>query len=142
METLAERVTAEGAAVVCALTGTPGVGKSVLAASYAWACQHARWPVVAWIAAESEEQILAGLAALAERLGKRSADDNAHTAASRAKNWLAAADRPCLVVFDNAADPALIRRWCPSTGAGGHHLPQCRLQSGIRTRGGRRLHPR
>ncbi|MFB9681669.1 tetratricopeptide repeat protein [Streptosporangium vulgare] len=114
---LAEQVAARGAAVVCALTGTPGVGKSVLAASYAWACQAARWPVVAWIAAESQEQILTGLAALAERLGVRGADDDAHTAASRAKNWLAAADQRCLVVFDNAADPELVRRWCPATGA-------------------------
>jgi hypothetical protein len=41
------------------------VGKTMLAASYAWACQAARWPVVAWIAAETTEQIHIGLAALA-----------------------------------------------------------------------------
>lgn len=42
-----------GAVVICALAGTPGVGKTLLAASYAWACQAANWPVVAWIAAET-----------------------------------------------------------------------------------------
>ncbi|MFC7650369.1 hypothetical protein ACFQX6_66060 [Streptosporangium lutulentum] len=114
---LDEQVAQQGAAVVCALTGTPGVGKTLLAASYAWACQAAGWPLVAWIAAETEDQILAGLDALAARLGVRSADDDAVVAAGRAKAWLAGADRPCLVVFDNAAQVEVVRRWCPATGA-------------------------
>src|SRR5687768_14733962 len=95
-----------GAVVICAVSGTPGVGKTMLAASYAWACQAARWPVVAWIAAESPDQILTGLAALAERLGERRPDDDAATAAVRAKAWLAATTRPALLVFDNATDLA------------------------------------
>ncbi|MFB9966851.1 hypothetical protein [Sinosporangium siamense] len=37
----------------------------MLAASYAWACQHAGWPLVAWIAAETPDQIVTGLAGLA-----------------------------------------------------------------------------
>ncbi|GGP14154.1 tetratricopeptide repeat protein [Nonomuraea glycinis] len=106
-----------GAAVICAVGGTPGVGKTILAASYAWACQAERWPVVAWIAAETTAQIHTGLASLAQRLGERRADDDAATAAARAKAWLAATERPALLVFDNAADPETIRRWCPATGA-------------------------
>ncbi|MEU6786673.1 tetratricopeptide repeat protein, partial [Nonomuraea angiospora] len=106
-----------GAVVICALGGTPGVGKTMLAASYAWACQAARWPVVAWIAAETTDQILPGLAALAERLGQRHADDDAATAARRAKAWLAATTRPALLVFDNATDVTTVRRWCPATGS-------------------------
>ncbi|MFG1967624.1 tetratricopeptide repeat protein [Nonomuraea sp. NPDC049028] len=106
-----------GAAVICAVGGTPGVGKTLLAASYAWACQAGRWPVVAWITAESTERIHTGLAALAERLGQRRADDDAVTAAGRAKAWLAATTRPALLVFDNAADVAAVRAWCPATGA-------------------------
>ncbi|MET7339239.1 tetratricopeptide repeat protein [Nonomuraea sp. NPDC005650] len=106
-----------GAVVICALGGTPGVGKTMLAASYAWACQAAHWPVVAWIAAETTDQILAGLAALAERLGERRADDDAAAAAARARAWLAATTRSALLVFDNAVDVALVRRWCPATGA-------------------------
>ncbi|MFG1967627.1 tetratricopeptide repeat protein, partial [Nonomuraea sp. NPDC049028] len=107
-----------GAAVICAVGGTPGVGKTMLAASYAWACQAAGWPVVAWIAAETVDQITTGLAALAERLGQRQADDDAAAAAAaRARAWLAATTRPALLVFDNATDVALVRRWCPATGA-------------------------
>ncbi|MEV0831410.1 tetratricopeptide repeat protein [Nonomuraea rubra] len=106
-----------GAAVICAVAGTPGVGKTLLAASYAWACQAARWPVIAWIAAETTDQIMAGLAALAERLGERHPDDDAAAAARRARAWLAATARPALLVFDNATDVAAVRRWCPATGA-------------------------
>ncbi|WP_283134408.1 tetratricopeptide repeat protein [Rhizohabitans arisaemae] len=114
---LHDQVAAGGAAVICALTGTPGVGKTTLAASYAWACRHAEWPLVAWIAAENENQIVAGLGSLAHRLGIRLPDDDAHTAATKARNRLAGMDTPSLLVFDNAADPDVIRRWCPSTGA-------------------------
>ncbi|MGW5155597.1 FxSxx-COOH system tetratricopeptide repeat protein [Nonomuraea wenchangensis] len=106
-----------GAAVICAVAGTPGVGKTMLAASYAWACQAARWPVVAWIAAETTDQILTGLAALAERLGVRRPDEDAAAAARRAKAWLAATARPALLVFDNATDVNALRAWCPATGA-------------------------
>nr|WP_177240976.1 NB-ARC domain-containing protein [Nonomuraea wenchangensis] len=106
-----------GAAVICAVAGTPGVGKTMLAASYAWACQHARWPVVAWIAAETTDQILTGLAALAERLGERRFDEDAAASARRAKDWLAATTRPALLVFDNATDVNALRAWCPATGA-------------------------
>ncbi|MEV4364555.1 tetratricopeptide repeat protein [Nonomuraea sp. NPDC049625] len=106
-----------GAVVICAVAGTPGVGKTLLAASYAWACQAARWPVVAWIAAETTDQILTGLDALAERLGERRADDDAAAGAARAKAWLAATTQPALLVFDNATDVAVVRRWCPATGA-------------------------
>ncbi|GGL04713.1 tetratricopeptide repeat protein [Planomonospora parontospora] len=106
-----------GAAAVCAVIGAPGVGKTLLAASYAWDRQAAGWPLIIWISAETEDRILAGLDALATRLGVRGADDDAATAARRARAWLAACTEPGLVVFDNAADVALVRRWCPATGA-------------------------
>ncbi|GAA1655883.1 hypothetical protein GCM10009733_061730 [Nonomuraea maheshkhaliensis] len=93
------------------------MGKTMLAASYAWASQAARWPVVAWIAAETTEQILTGLDALAGRLGVRAADDDAAAGAARAKAWLATTTQPALLVFDNATDVATVRRWCPATGA-------------------------
>ncbi|GAA0838595.1 FxSxx-COOH system tetratricopeptide repeat protein [Streptosporangium amethystogenes subsp. fukuiense] len=103
--------------MVCTLTGTPGVGKTLLAASYAWACQAAGWPVVAWIPAETENQILAGLDGLAVRLGMHSVDDDAETTARRVKAWMSGTHQPCLVVFDNATDIPTVRRWCPTTGA-------------------------
>ncbi|NAS20084.1 tetratricopeptide repeat protein [Herbidospora sp. NEAU-GS84] len=116
LERLHRRVVQRGGAVVDAVTGTPGVGKSLLAASYAWACQRAQWPVIAWISAETEEQVVTGLAGLARRLELWSADDDAHTAAVKARDWLAAADEPALLVFDNAADVRQVKRWCPATG--------------------------
>ncbi|WP_062437207.1 tetratricopeptide repeat protein [Herbidospora daliensis] len=116
LERLHERVTGHGTAVVDAVTGTPGVGKSLLAASYAWACQRARWPVIAWITADTEDQIITGLAALARRLELFTDQDDARTAAVKARDWLAAADQPVLLVFDNAAQVEQVRPWCPATG--------------------------
>ncbi|WP_063765590.1 tetratricopeptide repeat protein [Herbidospora cretacea] len=117
LERLHERVVGRGAAVVDAVTGTPGVGKSLLAASYAWACQQAGWPVIAWLAAETEDQIITGLAALARRLDLAAPQEDAHTSAVRAREWLSATRQPVLLVFDNAAQVEQVRRWCPATGS-------------------------
>ncbi|WP_202609489.1 tetratricopeptide repeat protein [Herbidospora solisilvae] len=114
---LHERVDGQGAAVVDAVTGTPGVGKSLLAASYAWACQRAGWPVIAWVTAESEDQVITGLAGLARRLGLFTAEDDAYTGAVKARDWLAATRKSALLVFDNAAHVEQVRWWCPATGS-------------------------
>jgi Tetratricopeptide repeat/Caspase domain len=106
-----------GAALVNAVTGAPGVGKTLLAAAYAWHCQQAAWPVVAWIPAETASQVLNGMATLGKRLGEASADDSADDAAVKARDWLSATTTPALIVFDNATDLADIRRWSPATGA-------------------------
>ncbi|GAA4049257.1 FxSxx-COOH system tetratricopeptide repeat protein [Nonomuraea soli] len=107
----------EGAAIVDALTGTPGMGKSLLAASYAWDRQHAGWPLIVWINAQNTDQILTGLAGLARRLNLLGADDDTATAAAKARDWLAATDRPGLLVFDNATKVDDVAPWCPATGA-------------------------
>ncbi|MFD1939314.1 tetratricopeptide repeat protein [Nonomuraea mangrovi] len=117
LDRLHMQVVGSGAAVICAVTGTPGVGKTLLAASYAWACQRARWPLVAWIAAETTDQIITGLAGLADRLGLRQPNDDAATAARRARAHLAASTQPGLLVFDNAVSVAQVRDWSPATGA-------------------------
>ena len=120
LERLHAQVRVRGAAVVSAVTGTPGVGKTMLAASYAWTCQQAGWPVVAWVTAETADQITAGLAKLAQSLGLRAPDDDAATAAGKAKAWLSArsaAGQPGLVVFDNASEVSDVAAWCPATGA-------------------------
>ncbi|MFC5828465.1 hypothetical protein [Nonomuraea insulae] len=107
----------DGAVMSCAVTGGPGVGKTMLVASYAWGCQAAGWPVIVWIIAEEVTQIVSGLASLADRLGQRTPDDNELIAAGRAKAWLATTTEPCLLVFDNALSVAKVRQWCPATGA-------------------------
>ncbi|WP_235968260.1 tetratricopeptide repeat protein [Herbidospora solisilvae] len=116
LDALKAQVRQEGAAVIDAVTGTPGVGKSLLAASYAWACQQAGWPLIVWINAQHPDQILTGLAGLARRLNLHDPDDDARTAALKARDWLAAADRRGLLVFDNATAVEDVRPWCPATG--------------------------
>ncbi|NAS20077.1 tetratricopeptide repeat protein [Herbidospora sp. NEAU-GS84] len=116
LDALKAQVRQEGAAVIDAVTGTPGVGKSMLAASYAWTCQQVGWPLIVWINAQHPDQILTGLAGLARRLNLHDPDDDAQAAALKARNWLAAADRPGLLVFDNATAVDDVRPWCPATG--------------------------
>lgn len=60
---------AERVAVVQALTGARGVGKTQLAAEYAQRCIANDWQLVAWIPAEEPGQALTRLTELAEKLG-------------------------------------------------------------------------
>ena len=103
-------------AVVSVLTGTRGVGKTQLAAAYARRRVEDGWPVVAWIPAEAEDQISSGLAELSDLRGLRRAETDSSTAARDALRWLQHQTGPCLLVYDNVADPDLIGRWLPSVG--------------------------
>lgn len=95
----------EGLAIVQALTGLRGVGKTHLAAAYARMCLQNNWPVVAWITGESSDQIVSGLSVLASRLGLSDPDHDTATAARAAQSWLEITDVPTLLVIDNAEDP-------------------------------------
>ncbi|WP_239128440.1 helix-turn-helix domain-containing protein, partial [Planobispora siamensis] len=116
LEALRARMRQEGAAVIDAVTGMPGVGKSVLAASYAWDRQAAGWPLIIWISAHTPDQILTGLAGLARRLNLLSVDDDTPAAAAKARDWLAATAQQGLLVFDNATEVEALVPWCPATG--------------------------
>jgi hypothetical protein len=102
-------------AVVRAVTGMRGVGKTHLAAEYARARLGERWRLVAWVNAENLDEMLTGLAAVAAALGLQVGD---RQAAGRAvRHWLETGGQRCLVVFDNATDPAVLRPFLPAAGA-------------------------
>jgi hypothetical protein len=71
LDKLAEVAGAERVAVVCALTGQRGVGKTQLAAAYARRQIRQKCPLVAWVNAQRPDSILAGLEAVATALGLR-----------------------------------------------------------------------
>jgi hypothetical protein len=104
-----------GAAVVHAVTGTPGVGKTQLAAAYAHAKLAAGWDLVAWVNAENRASLAGGLATVAEAI--RPAGPGGGDPGQAVRHWLEASGDQCLLVFDNATDPDLLRPYLPVAGA-------------------------
>lgn len=113
---LAHHADGGGTAVLSALTGMGGVGKTLAAAEYARLRQRQGWAVIAWLTAETREQIVAGLGELGHRLGLGSPRETAEELATRARDWLAATTNPCLLVLDNAVDLQDVMDWCPGAG--------------------------
>ncbi len=70
---------------------------------------------MAWVNAETEGGLLAGLAEAAAGLGL-SGDRDAAAAGKAVRHWLEADGERCLLVFDNAADAGLLRRFLPAAG--------------------------
>ena len=107
-----------GAAVVQALAGMGGVGKTQLAAEYAHRFASA-YDVVWWIAAEQTALIGEQVAALAAGLGCAGPDADMGAAGRAALGELRRRDR-WLLIFDNAEDPQDLAGWLP--GGAGHVL--------------------
>jgi hypothetical protein len=103
---------------VLVLTGTPGVGKTQLAATYARAKLAGGWRLIAWVDAQTIESVLAGLAAVADaaRLSDSGSWRGAANAGQAVRHWLEADGDRCLLVFDDAEDPDVLRPFVPVGG--------------------------
>ena len=102
------------------LTGWQGVGKTQVAAAYARAKQAAGWRLVAWVNAGNTASLLGGLAAVADAAGLSDGfGPDAPDPGRAVRRWLEADGDRCLLVFDDAEDPGMLRPFIPAGGKAG-----------------------
>ena len=114
--TLRERLLGGDRAVVQAMHGMGGVGKTQLAIEYAHQFAGS-YDIVWWVSAEQAGLTMEQVAALAVRLGCAEPDAPAGPAAQAAVVELRGRGR-WLLVFDNAGAPGELVPWLPGGGAG------------------------
>jgi tetratricopeptide (TPR) repeat protein len=107
------------APLVQVVTGRPGVGKTQLAAAYARAKLAGGWRLVAWVNAADAGSLLAGLTAVADAAGLSDGSPPRDTAdvGQMVRHRLEADGDRCLLIFEDAEDPDLLRRYVPADGA-------------------------
>ena len=111
---LDERDQASGA-MVCAVVGMRGVGKTQVAAAYARAWIDAGHPgLVGWVNADTRDGLVADLAQVAEAVGAADPDGDSEESARRLIEHLATRTGDSLLVFDNATDPDALRPYLPA----------------------------
>ena len=117
VQRLAEALGEAGVAVVCALSGLRGVGKTQVAAAYARSRMAAGDGLVGWVNAESRDDLLSGLARIAQRVGVGDPDGDSLKSAQRLREHLETRPGGALLVFDNAVDPDGLLEFLPVAGA-------------------------
>ena len=100
--------------VVC--TGGPGSGKSQVAAAYARRRVREGCPFVAWVSGESDDALISGLAAAAERLGVADPEGDSRASSRRLRGALNGRAEAGLLVVDNAADHVGLASLLPTAG--------------------------
>ncbi|MEV6341272.1 FxSxx-COOH system tetratricopeptide repeat protein [Nocardia vinacea] len=113
---LAETLSASPVAVVCAVTGMRGVGKTHVAAAYARSWIQDRRGLVGWVNAESVGTAVADLARIAAAVGVQDPKGDSAVSAARLRERLASWPGDSLIVFDNAADPDKLLPLLPTLG--------------------------
>jgi hypothetical protein len=109
---LRERLWSAGTAVVQALHGMGGVGKTQLAIEYAYRYAGA-YDLVWWINAEETSLIGEQFAALTTELGVAPPHANTVSAVGALRSYLRGHSR-WLLLFDNAESPGELRDWLPA----------------------------
>jgi tetratricopeptide (TPR) repeat protein len=104
-------------AVVCAVTGLRGVGKTQIAAAYARARVSQGWGLVGWVNAETRDTLLSGLARVARRLRVADPAGDSLESARRLREHLETRADEGLLVFDNAQNPDGLRPFLPAAGS-------------------------
>ncbi|MEU4742840.1 tetratricopeptide repeat protein [Actinosynnema sp. NPDC023658] len=130
-----------GSAVV---SGLGGVGKSQLAADYAWRVWHDRsLDVAVWVSALSRDAVITAYADAARQVLREQdpgiADRTPVDAARSFRAWLAGTDRRWLIILDDVQAPADLRDLQPPPSPFGHVVITTRRRDAALTGGGYRL---
>lgn len=103
------------AAIVQAVHGMGGVGKTQTAVEYCYRYGHA-YDGVWWLNSESPDVLRAGLAELALAVKAATVATDPGTAVAAALRWLRNQKERWLIVYDNATSPQAIREQLPQIG--------------------------